>query len=82
MFGMKIRETTQVKFQTACQGPEEKLDDWADRVLLLATGAFQGLPDDYCEQQAINRLCQGLGDKEAGQHVHNEKTRIHGASNR
>jgi hypothetical protein len=31
-----LAETANVRFQQACQGPDESLEDWADRVLTLA----------------------------------------------
>lgn len=71
-FGFKeLPETAQVQFQNARQALEESLEDWADRVLSLATKAFRGLPDEHMYQQAILRLCQGAADKEAGSYASN-----------
>lgn len=66
-FGYKeLPETAQVQFQIARQQADENLEDWADRVLSLATKAFRDLPEDHMYQQAVLRLCQGVSDKEAG----------------
>lgn len=47
-FGIKeLPETAQVQFQNARLVLEESLDDWADRVLSLATKAFRDLPDEH-----------------------------------
>ena len=45
------------------------MEDWADRLLSLATKAFRHLPEDHASTQAILRFCQGCSDKEAGQHA-------------
>ena len=47
------------------QGQEESLEDWADRVLTLATPAFADLSEDHMRYKAIARFCQGCNDKEA-----------------
>ena len=48
-FGFReLPETAQVQFNNACQTPEELLEDWADRVLSLATRAFRDLPKRTC----------------------------------
>ncbi|MEW8548560.1 MAG: hypothetical protein AB2693_34090 [Candidatus Thiodiazotropha sp.] len=71
-FGFKdLPETAQVQFMQAKQTPDEKLEEWADRVLSLATRAFKNLPDEHMYQQAIMRLCQGANDKDAGQYAAN-----------
>jgi hypothetical protein len=62
----EIPETAQVQFSNARQKPEELLQDWADRVLSLATRAFRELPEKHMHQQAMVRFCQGAADKEAG----------------
>ena len=64
-----MTETVQVRFQQATQSTGESLEDWADRVLTLASKAFKELPEKHSNQQAVIRFCQGLLDKEAGQHV-------------
>ena len=69
-FGAKeLPATAQGLFQQATQAPRETLEDWADRILTLATRAFKGLPEHYSNSQAVVRFCQGLTDKEAGHHV-------------
>lgn len=70
-FGAKeLTETSRVRFQQAAQRAEESLEDWADRVLTLATPAFRGFHDEkYCRQEAISRFCQGCSDREAGKHA-------------
>ncbi|CAC5404165.1 unnamed protein product [Mytilus coruscus] len=65
------RETARVQFNNARQAPEESLEDWADRVLSLATRAFRNLPDEYMYEQAVTRLCQGIENKELGVQVCN-----------
>jgi hypothetical protein len=49
--------------------PDELLEDWADRVLSLATRAFRDLPETHMYKQAVVRLCQGATDKEAGSYA-------------
>ena len=69
-FGAKeLPATAQGLFQQATQAPRETLEDWADRVMSLATRAFRDLPEQYSNSQAVVRFCQGLADKEAGHHV-------------
>lgn len=69
-FGAKeLPATAQGLFQQAIQAPRETLEDWADRVMSLATRAFRDLPEQYSNSQAVVRFCQGLADKEAGHHV-------------
>ena len=65
-FGFReLPETAQVQFNNARQTPDELLEDWADRVLSLATRAFRDLPETHMYQQAVVRLCQGASGKEA-----------------
>ena len=66
-----LPETATVAFNTARQEAEEDLDDWADRVMTLATKAFRDLPEDYMYKQAILRFCHGCNNKEAGEQVAN-----------
>ena len=67
-FGFKdLPETAQIQFMQAKQTTGEKLEEWADIVLSLATRAFKNLPDEHMYQQAIMRLCQGATDKDARQ---------------
>jgi hypothetical protein len=35
----------------------------------LAARAFQAVPEDYATEQSVSRFCQGMLDKDAGQHV-------------
>ena len=72
---MELPETAQVQFQIARQAPDETLEDWADRVLSLATKAFRNLPVEHLFQQAVMRLCQGSADKEAGSYASNSSPR-------
>ena len=56
-FGFReLPETAQVQFNNARQTPDELLEDWADRVLCLATRAFRDLPETHMYQQAVVRL--------------------------
>ncbi|XP_033727443.1 uncharacterized protein LOC117316785 [Pecten maximus] len=69
-FGAKeLKETSKAKFQQAQQKQDESLEDWADRVMTLATPAFRDLPDKYAHREAISKFCQGCVDKEAGKHA-------------
>ena len=63
-FGAReLPATAQARFQQVTQSPTESLEDWADRLLTLASRAFKDLPEHYSTQQAIARFCQGLADK-------------------
>ena len=69
-FGSKeLPATAQGLFLQAAQDPRESLEDWADRVMTLATKAFRDLPEDYANEQAVLRICQGLADPKAGHHI-------------
>ena len=66
-FGFReLPETALVIFNNAMQMSGESLDNWADRVLTLASKAFWLLPEEYLSQQAILKFCQGSLDREAG----------------
>ena len=52
---MELPETAQVQFKIARQAPDETLENWADRVLSLATKAFRNLPVEHLFQQAVMR---------------------------
>ena len=60
------------RFQQATQSPTESLEDWADRVLTLASRAFRDLPEHYSTLQAITRFSQGLADKAVASQVSNK----------
>lgn len=69
-FGSKeLTETSIAKFRQACQRPDETLEDWADRVMTLATPAFIDLPELNFKQEAIAKFCQGCNDKKAAKHA-------------
>ena len=69
-FGVKeLTETSKAKFRQAYQRQDESLEDWADRVMTLATPAFVDLPEDHLKKEAIARFCQGCTDKEAAKHA-------------
>ena len=73
-FGIKeLAETAQARFRQATQASGESLEDWADRILTLATKAFKVLPEHYSSKQAVIRFCEGLLDREAGLHVGMDK---------
>ena len=73
-FGIKeLAETAQARFRQATQASGESLEDWADRILTLATKAFKMLPEHYSSKQAVIRFCEGLLDREAGLHVGMDK---------
>jgi hypothetical protein len=67
----ELPETAQVQFSNARQTPDELLEDWAHRVLSLATRAFGDLPENHMYQQEVVRFCQGAADKEAGSYASN-----------
>ena len=58
-----------VRFQKATQSESEDLENWSDRVHMLARPAFKGLPQTYINNQIVMRFCQGLTDKEAAYQV-------------
>ena len=62
-------ETFKVMFQQASQRPDESLEDWADRVMTLATPALVDLLEDHLKQEAIAKFSQGCYDKDASQHA-------------
>ena len=69
-FGSKeLPATAQGLFLQATQDPRESLEDWADRVMTLATKAFRDLAEEYANEQAVLRICQGLADRKAGHHI-------------
>ena len=69
-FGVKeLTETSKAKFRQAFQKQDESLEEWADRVMTLATPAFVDLPEDHLKKEAIARFCQGCTDKEAAKHA-------------
>ena len=69
-FGVKeLTQTSKAKFRQAFQKQDESLEDWADRVMTLATPAFVDLPEDHLKKEAIARFCQGCTDKEAAKHA-------------
>ena len=73
-FGIKeLAETAQARFRQATQASGESLEDWADRILTLATKAFKMLPEHYSSKQAVIRFCEGLLDREAGLRVGMDK---------
>ena len=63
------QEMSKAKFRQAYQKPEESLEDWADRVMTLATPAFVDLPDEHLKTEAIAKFCQGCSDKDAAKHA-------------
>jgi hypothetical protein len=67
----ELPETAQVQFSNARQTPDDLLEDWAHRVLSLATRTFGDLPENHMYQQEVVRFCQGAADKEAGSYASN-----------
>ena len=55
----ELQETSQLAFMNATQGKDEKVEDWTERVLTLATRAYKKLPDDHIQKQAVMRFCHG-----------------------
>ena len=69
-FGAReLPATAQARFLQATQNTGESLEDWADRIVTLATRAFRELPESYANQQAVVRFCQGLLDKDVASQV-------------
>ena len=58
-----------VRFQKSAQRAGEGLEDWADRVQMLAGKAFKGLPETYANNRIVMQFCQGLTDKETAYQV-------------
>ncbi|KAH3889421.1 hypothetical protein DPMN_013475 [Dreissena polymorpha] len=73
-FGYRdLPETARVTFSSARQGDDESVDDWADRVMTLASEAYMDLPEAYMLQESILRFCMGAIVKEAGELVINQR---------
>ena len=55
-FGVQeLKGTSKAKFRQAYQKSEESLEDWADRVMTLATPAFVDLPEQHLnKRQSLN----------------------------
>ena len=69
-FGItELPEEAQVRFFKAAQEYDESLEDWSDRVMMLASRAFKELPSSYATQQSVLRFCFGLYDKKVAMHV-------------
>ena len=65
----ELTETSKANFRQAFQKQDESLEDWADRVMTLATPAFVDLPEDHLKKEAIGSFCQGCTDKDAEKHA-------------
>ena len=59
-------EVVLMQFTYARQAPDESVDQWADRLLYLASQAYPGLPEGFVQKQVATRFCQGSFDREAG----------------
>ena len=68
----ELAETSQLAFMNSFQNKDEKMEEWADRVLTLATKAYKNLPDEHIQKQAVMRFCHGCFDKNAGMYVVNK----------
>ena len=56
-FGVKeLTETSKAKFRQAFQKQDESLEDWADRVMTLATPAFVDLPEDHLKKRSYCQI--------------------------
>ncbi|KAH3813528.1 hypothetical protein DPMN_141989 [Dreissena polymorpha] len=74
-FGYRdLPETARVTFSSARQGDDESVDDWADRVMTLASEAYMDLPEAYMLQESILGFCMGVREKEAGELVINQSS--------
>jgi len=56
-------------FLSVVQECNESLDDWSDRIMVLAVSAFRELPSSYATQQGVLRFCYELYDQEVAMHV-------------
>ena len=73
-FGIKeLTETSQARFWQATQASGESLEDWAYRILTLATKAYKRWPEHYSSKQAVLRFCEGLLGRKAGLRVGMDK---------
>ena len=71
-----LPEIMESSFQEACQGVQESVSDWADRISLLGSNIFGGLSDQhYASRQVVTRFCGGLLDKEMGEYVTRQRPR-------
>ena len=68
----ELPETSQLAFLNASQNKDEKIEEWADRVLTLASKAYRTLPEDHIQKQAVLRFCHGCFDRNAGMHAANK----------
>ena len=69
-FGVQeLKETSKAKFRQAYQKSEESPEDWADRVMTLATPAFVDLPEQHLKLEVIAEFCQGCCDKDSAKQV-------------
>ena len=66
---LELTETSRLDFQQASQDHNESLEDWADRVLTLATTAYKDLPDEHVIKEAVAKFCQGCLDTKAAKHA-------------
>ena len=64
-------EGVQMELASARQATDEKVRDWADRVIDLCTRAFPDFLEKQIQTQAVLYFCQGCFDREAGAHVLN-----------
>ena len=58
-----------MRFQKSAHRAGEELEDWADRVQMLAAKALKGLPETYANNRIVMRFCQGLTDKETAYQI-------------
>ena len=52
----ELAETSQLAFMNCFQTRNEKIEEWAGRVLTLATKAYKNLPDEHIPKQAVMRF--------------------------
>ena len=62
-------QEAQVRFNEAVQECIESLDDWSDRIMILAASIFRQLHSSYATQQGVLRFCYGLYDQEVAMHA-------------
>ncbi|XP_052786291.1 uncharacterized protein LOC128221730 [Mya arenaria] len=65
----ELPETARAQFDQACQNGCEALEDWADRVLMLATPAYREFRHFVVQREAVKKFCQWCTDKEAGKYA-------------
>jgi hypothetical protein len=54
--GAQLPDIAQVELANSKQTPNESIEEWTDRVLLLDVRAFPELPEEYMCRQAVKKM--------------------------